>query len=201
MAGILEHGHEVGHHTDLHRTPGTLSADEERRDFEHGLSTLTDLGATVRGFRAALWQATQSALNAAAEFGMSYDSSLLHDDRPYAIEIGGRRLVELPVHWSLDDWEQYGYLPGPDIGRHVETPDELRRLWNEELGAQRWAGGLCITTAHPFLSGRAARVEALRRFVAEARASGDVWIAPLGEIADRAAEVPTIAVRKPAGLT
>jgi peptidoglycan/xylan/chitin deacetylase (PgdA/CDA1 family) len=196
VALILEHGHEVGHHSDLHRSPLALSPEAETADFHRGLETLTDLGAVVTGFRAALWQATAAALTAAADAGLRYDSSLMQDDRPYLLTVGGRTLAELPVHWALDDWEQYGYLPAPDIGRRIETPHTLVQIWADELDAQRTAGGVCVTTAHPFLSGRASRVEAIRAFIEHAQKAGDVWIATLGEIADRTlASLRTPAVR------
>lgn len=201
VESILAGGHEVGHHSDLHRSPLSLTADQERADFERALQTLTALGATVRGFRAALWQTTEVALGAAAEAGLAYDSSMLHDDRPFVLRIGTRRLAELPVHWALDDWEQYGWLPTPDIGIGVQPPSRLTGLWQEELDAQRREGGLCVTTAHPFLSGRAARVEALRELIGRARDAGDVWIAPLHEVAERTLAATGIAERPIATTT
>ena len=41
--------------------------------------------------------------------GFSYESSMMRDDRPYWVDAGGRPLLELPGHWSLDDWPFLGY--------------------------------------------------------------------------------------------
>jgi peptidoglycan/xylan/chitin deacetylase (PgdA/CDA1 family) len=185
VEAILADEHEIAHHSDLHRSPTALSQADERADFERALETLTALGAEVRGHRAAYWQASWHTLALVAEYGLAYDSSLMDDDRPYALEVGGKTIVELPPHFSLDDWEQYGYLIHPDIGSLIEPASKVVELWTSELDAQRREGGLVVGTMHPFLSGRASRAEALRAVIHHARAARDVWIAPLGEISDR----------------
>ncbi len=195
VATLMEAGHEIGHHSDLHVPAPQMTKDEERRDFERALETLRSQGADVRGYRAAWWQATWHTLDLLAEHGLTYDSSLMDDDRPYVLRIGEHRLAELPPHWSLDDWEQYAFLPDPMIGAHIEPPSKVLELWRCELDAQRKEGGLVVGTMHPFLSGRASRAEVLREIIDYARSCGDVWIAPLGEIADATLASPDIADR------
>jgi peptidoglycan/xylan/chitin deacetylase (PgdA/CDA1 family) len=197
VAAILEAGHEVGHHSHAHFPPATLSPDEERADFERAFAALDACGVTPRGHRAAMWQATWATLDLVAEYGLVYDSSLMDDDRPYLLRIGERRVVELPPHWSLDDWEQYAFLPSPELGTQIEAPSKLVELWTAELDAQRREGGHVVGTMHPFLSGRASRVEALRQVIDHARAAGDVWIAPLGEVADRVLAAEGVEERVP----
>ena len=51
------------------------------------------------------------------EHGFAYDSSCMGDDRPYVEEHDGLRLLELPVHWSLDDWPRFGW--SIDLGGNV----------------------------------------------------------------------------------
>ena len=197
IGSILEAGHEVGHHSDLHYPPPTLTPDAERHDFERALETLRAQGVEVRGHRAAWWQATWHTLDLLAEHGFVYDSSLMDDDRPYVLRVNGHRLAELPPHWSLDDWEQYGFLPDPVIGASIEPPAKVFELWKAELDAQRREGGLVVGTMHPFLSGRASRAEVIRQMIDYARGCGDVWIAPLGEIADRTLAAAGIDEREP----
>jgi peptidoglycan/xylan/chitin deacetylase (PgdA/CDA1 family) len=106
-------------------------------------------------------------------------------------------LIELPVHWSLDDWEQYAYLPEPDIGSQIELPSKVLELWTGELDAMRDEGCLLVLTMHPFLSGRPSRAKMLGELLARIRERGDVWTAPLGEIADHAdAAIPAGDVRR-----
>lgn len=196
IASILEEGHEVGHHSDLHYPPPTMTPDEERRDFENALSTLRAQGVEVTGHRAAWWQATWFTLELLAEHGIAFDSSLMDDDRPYVLKLGDHRLAELPPHWSLDDWEQYAFLPDPNIGASIEPPSKVLELWRVELDAQRREGGLVVATMHPFLSGRASRAEVIRQIIDHARGCGDVWIAPLGEIAARTLSEPGVPERE-----
>jgi peptidoglycan/xylan/chitin deacetylase (PgdA/CDA1 family) len=174
VEAILEAGHEVALHSYSHRRLPGMPADEQRADFEQGLAALRRLGAEPVGYRAPLWQQTEVTLQLVGEAGFAYDSSLMDDDRPYLFSAGGRTLAELPVHWSLDDWEQYAFLPDPPIGHNIETTDKVLRLWTSELDAMRATGSLCLITCHPFLSGRPSRVAALERFVAAAREHGDV---------------------------
>ena len=89
------------------------------------------------------------------------------------------------MHWSLDDWEQYAFLPEPDIGQNIETPAKVLELWTGELDAMRATGSLCLVCCHPFLSGRPSRLRTVERFVEFARGCGDVELLTCGEIADR----------------
>jgi peptidoglycan/xylan/chitin deacetylase (PgdA/CDA1 family) len=108
---------------------------------------------------------------------------MMDDDRPYLMDTGKGILAELPVHWMLDDWEQYAFLPEPHIGAVIESPAKVLDLWTSELDALAAEGGLMVLTSHPFLSGRASRVATLERVIEHAREAGGIWIAPLGEIA------------------
>ena len=97
--------------------------------------------------------------------------------------------MEIPVQWALDDWEQYCYVPGVFGSGLIESPAKAAELWSLELAAMREERGCFVLTAHPFLSGRASRAAALGRIMAEATAAGDVWIAPLVEVADHVREL------------
>jgi peptidoglycan/xylan/chitin deacetylase (PgdA/CDA1 family) len=183
---IVEAGHEVGHHSYSHRSPVDLGEDEERMDFERALAALERLGVKPAGHRAALWEASWQTPRLVAEHGLSYDSSLMDSDRPYRLRVGDATIAELPPHWSLDDWEQYAYLPRPDIGSVIESPAKVLELWRAELDAMRRHGCLFMLTCHPFLSGRPSRVEALRALIEHALEAGDVEFATGAAVAERA---------------
>jgi peptidoglycan-N-acetylglucosamine deacetylase len=187
---ILEGGHEVGHHSHAHRNPAELSEAEEREDFERALETLERFGVRPQGHRAAMWEATWRTPELVAEYGLLYDSSLMDDDRPYALETDAGTIVELPPHWSLDDWEQYAYLPRPHVGGIITSPTTVSGMWIHELDASRRHGALFLLTCHPFLSGRAGRVEALRALVEAALERCDVEFQSCREVARRAREAP-----------
>jgi peptidoglycan/xylan/chitin deacetylase (PgdA/CDA1 family) len=190
---IVEGGHEVGHHSYSHRSPVDLSPAEERADFERALTALERIGVKPSGHRAALWEASWHTPHLVAEYGLTYDSSLMDSDRPYRLRVGDATIAELPPHWGLDDWEQYAFLPRPDIGGVIESPAKVLELWRAELDAMRRYGCLFMLTCHPFLSGRPARVEVLRALIEYALEAGDVDFATGATVAERAmadAELP-----------
>ena len=187
VRAIVAAGHEVGWHNDLHEAPHSLSERQEREIIERCAEVLEPLtGERPRGYRAPLWELNARTPELLAAAGFFYDSSLMDDDVPYRLETDAGMLIELPVHWSLDDWEQYAYLPEPDIGSQIELPSKVLELWTGELDAMRDEGCLLVLTMHPFLSGRPSRAKMLGGLLSRVRERGDVWAATLGEIADHA---------------
>ncbi|MEV4094667.1 polysaccharide deacetylase family protein [Streptosporangium saharense] len=195
-ARIAERGHEVAHHSYSHRAPTSMAEGEERADFERGLEVFARQGVEISGHRAAMWEATWLTSELVAEHGLLYDSSLMADDRPYRISTGAGEIVELPVHWSLDDWEQYAFLPQPHVGSVIEEPEKAERMWRAELDAMRHYGCLFNLTSHPFLTGRPARSLALRRLVEYALNCGDVEFLRCRDVAIRAAGDTTLVPRE-----
>jgi peptidoglycan-N-acetylglucosamine deacetylase len=182
---ILEAGHEVAHHSYAHVAPVDQTEDEERHDLERGLEALGRHGVTPEGYRCPGWEPSYRTPVLVAEHGFRYDSSLFDDDRPYVLETDAGDLVELPVAWELDDWEQYAYLPRPDVGSAIESPRKVLDLWTSAFDAYRRHGALYVLTCHPFLSGRPARVETLRALVEHAIAAGDTEFLALRDVAAR----------------
>ena len=186
VEGILEAGHEVGHHSYAHFSPFDQDEAAERADFERALAVLDRFGVKPDGFRCPSWEPAWRTPALVAEYGLAYDSSLMDDDRPYLLETSAGDIVELPVHWSLDDWGQYAYLPRPPFKSPIESPHKVVDLWTSELDAMRRHSCLFVLTCHPFLSGRPYRVEVLRRVIEHALAAGDVEFVAAREVAQRA---------------
>ncbi|WP_051717057.1 polysaccharide deacetylase family protein [Streptomyces megasporus] len=184
MNSVAERGHEIAMHGFTHRHPVHLSEAEQREEIERSLKTFSEFGVKPVGYRAPNWEMTRYTLDLLGEFGLRYDSSLMDDDRPYALLSGGRRIAELPVQWLLDDWEQYAFLPEPDVGRLIEAPSKVVELWTSELDAMREFGSLCVLTLHPFLTGRPSRLHALEQFIQFALSRGDVRFARADEVAE-----------------
>jgi peptidoglycan/xylan/chitin deacetylase (PgdA/CDA1 family) len=108
---------------------------------------------------------------------------------PHELPVAEQRAIIEPVHWSFDDWEQYGFFVDPPLGDSVEPPGKLLEIWQGELEAFREEGCLQVLTMHPFLSGRPARSRTIGRFVTFARELGGVWFATAREVADHARSV------------
>jgi peptidoglycan/xylan/chitin deacetylase (PgdA/CDA1 family) len=184
---ILEAGHEVAHHSYAHHSPLGQSEDDERRDFERALEALRRCGADPVGFRTPSWEPSWRTHPLLAEHGLLYDSSLADDDRAYVLETERGDLVELPISWWLDDWQQTAYLP-PIARNQTRSLHEVAELWTTELDAYARYGCLFVLTCHPFLTGRPGRVEIVRELIEHALERGDVDFADGRTVASRARE-------------
>lgn len=200
VRAIAAGGHEVGCHGYLHEPPAALSADEERSILERSVETIEALsGKRPVGYRAPLADPSTRTPELLAEYGFLYDSSLTDEDVPYTVQTGAGTLVELPIQWALDDWEQYAFLIEPNVGQLIEPPSKVLELWRTELEAVHDEGLLFIGIMHPELSGRPARARVIRGIVEEASALGGVWWATGEQIARHALEATSETRRGPDG--
>jgi peptidoglycan-N-acetylglucosamine deacetylase len=170
---ILEGGHEIAHHSYSHHSPLNQSEDEERRDFERALAALQQHGVEPEGDRTPSWEPSWRTHPLLAEHGFTYDSSLADDDHAYILETDKGDLVELPISWWLDDWQQTAYLP-PIARNQTRSQHEIAELWTTELDAYARHGALFVLTCHPFLTGRPGRLETVRDLIEHAQERGDI---------------------------
>jgi peptidoglycan/xylan/chitin deacetylase (PgdA/CDA1 family) len=173
VARILDAGHEIGHHSYAHHSPLVQDGAAERRDFERALEALARHGVLPSGFRTPSWEPSWRTHALVAEYGLVYDSSLADDDRAYVLETDLGDLVELPISWWLDDWQQTAYLP-PLARNQTRSLHEVAELWTTELDAYARYGCLFVLTCHPFLTGRPGRVEIVRELIEHGLERGDV---------------------------
>ncbi len=77
----------------------------------------------------------------------------------------GRTLVEMPVHWALDDTAYYPYNSA--LGRlgGLTSPQVALETWLWEFDAVHEHGGAFMLTMHPFVSGRWSRVVGLGQLI------------------------------------
>lgn len=157
IAAIVERGHELGHHGHTHRRPDLLSAGEQRAEIELGLAALSSSTTRPLGYRAPGWELTPVTLDLLTEYEFRYDSSLMGDDRPYVVS---GALVELPVHWSLDDAPYFASSP---------DPGGLWDVWRRELELAAAEARAITLTLHPDILGRPHRADVLRLVLELAR--------------------------------
>ena len=182
---IAAAGHEIAHHGYLHEQPTGVSAEEEAANLDRGLDALEEVaGVRPSGYRAPMWDLSWRSPGLLADRGFLYDSSLMDADVPYELDVdGARSIVEIPIQWALDDWEQFCFLPDVSGSGLIETPAKARELWEAEFEGLRAAGGSWVLTNHPFLSGRPSRAAALDGLMEHVVSCADVWVASLEEIA------------------
>lgn len=143
---LLAAGHEIAHHGYAHLPTHTLDPAGERDELERGLDALADLGVRPAGYRSPGWELTPVTLALLPDLGFAWDSSLMADQHPYRLDNG---LVELPVHWSLDDV--------PYFTAHRDPRDVLA-IWTAE---HDHADGHLTYTIHPEQTGRGHRITLL----------------------------------------
>jgi peptidoglycan/xylan/chitin deacetylase (PgdA/CDA1 family) len=186
VGAIVAAGHELGHHGYTHRSPTTLAPEEEERELLDGREALERF-APVTGYRSPSWDISDSTLVLLQKHGFAYSSNLMDDIRPYRHEHAG--LVELPVHWLLDDAAHF-WFAGDTWEKKIATITEVEELWRGELAGICELGGCCVFTMHPQLIGRPSRLRLLETMIGLARATPGVWIAPAGEVAAHVASTP-----------
>ena len=196
IRAIRNAGHEIGHHGYLHEGARSApDAETEERRLLRGLEALHNVaGVRPVGYRAPMWELSYRLPALLARHGFLYDSGLMDADHPYRLATGpgpeAPSIIELPVHWSLDDWEPYNYLPGITGSGVIASPADVLARWTLELEALVVDGGLFMLTNHPFISGRASRAVALETLMERARAIDGLWIAAADQIAAHVATLP-----------
>jgi peptidoglycan/xylan/chitin deacetylase (PgdA/CDA1 family) len=185
---VRDEGHELAHHGYLHEAIQGMTEQQEADVLDRGLDALERVaGIRPVGYRAPMWETTYSTARLLLDRGFLYDSSLMDSDVPYELAEstthGARSIVEIPVSWSLDDWEQYAYLPDVFGSGLIEDPAKALAMWSAELVESREAGGCFAITAHPFLSGRLSRLRVLETLITRMTESGDVWVTTAQDVA------------------
>lgn len=143
---LVAAGHEVAHHGYHHLRTTELDGAGERAELERGLEALARIGVDAAGYRSPGWELSATTLGLLPELGFRWDSSLMGDERPYRIGT----LVELPVHWRLDDVPYWAAL---------RDPRDVLAIWTAEHDHAE--GGHLTYTIHPEHTGRGHRLRLL----------------------------------------
>lgn len=184
VEAILKGGHEIGHHGYIHENPVHQSREEQAGWMDRAIEVIVKAtGQRPRGWRAPLYNFSDHSAGLLVERGFRYDASLMGDDIPYLIEAGRGSLVEIPSHWGLDDWPQYVQSMDLDYMMPIRAPEAGWMPFMQEFEAAYRHGGLWVPVVHPFATGRLARWEVVARFLEDVLARGDVWFAPMEDIA------------------
>jgi peptidoglycan/xylan/chitin deacetylase (PgdA/CDA1 family) len=196
---VRDAGHEICHHGYLHESVRGVDEATEEGYLLRGLEALDSvLGVRPIGYRAPSWDMNFGTPALLAKHGFRYDSGLMDSDHPYRLAAGPATLIELPVHWSLDDWNRWNYVPGY-ASSPILRPSDVEAAWAEELEAIVEVGGLFNLTMHPFISGRPSRAAAIERLIERARSIDGLLIAAADEIAVwvETLDLPPVAHRRP----
>lgn len=191
---IVDGGHEVAHHGYLHEPMQGIDAATEASYLDRGLEALEKVaGVRPVGYRAPWWELNWHSPALLADRGFLYDSSLLDGDAPYRMSVApgspsgasdSRDIVEIPVDWALDDWEQYAFYPGVTGSGVIESPAKVLEMWTLEAQAHHSQGSCFVLTNHPFISGRPSKAVALEQLIERVKGMDGIWVTTLEQIAE-----------------
>jgi len=178
---IVDQGHEIAHHGYLHEYPDTLDPHQEREILQLGIDIIKELtGRAPTGYRSPAWEFSAHTLGYLKEFGFKYSSNMMDDDAPYIHENG---VVELPVHWLMDDAPFFIFNPKM-TGRVMQPSRSVFDMWQSEFAALYDEGKSVTMTFHPQVIGRAHRVLLLEQFIQYILEFDDVEFTTADHLAD-----------------
>ena len=185
VGAIVAAGHEVGHHGYLHEPPHLLQPDEERSILERGLEALARHEVKPTGYRSPSWELSQSTLPLLEEYGFRYDASMLAQDTPYWVDVGGRTtdIVEVPSAWELTDSAHFMFVPSAGIAG-LSAPTKVEEIWRGDFDGAYTERGVFVLTLHPQIVGRHHRMRMLERVIQYMLGQEGVRFAQMHEIAD-----------------
>lgn len=166
VAEVHNRGHEIGHHGYIHEPPATLTREQEAEVLDKGTSILESItGEKPVGYRSPSWELSEHSLELLADRGFLYDSSLMGDDAPYLVDANGTQLVEIPVHWELDDAPYYNYAPALGARGLMASPEHVYQVWSAGFEGMYHYGRSFMLTMHPYVSGRPGRLRMVERLI------------------------------------
>ncbi len=191
MLAVQADGHELACHGHVHELLTTLDEAREIQVLEQQLEIFASrLHVTPVGYRAPGWELNKRTPGLLKRYGFEYDSSLMEDDVPYWVDTLEGPLMEVPVTWLLDDAPLYRYAL--NWSNAIADPDRVIAMWKREFKGLYEENGCVMITIHPYLSGRASRVQALREVIEYARSFEGVWITTAAEVARWAAGLSSV---------
>ncbi len=179
---IRDAGHEIGAHGNMHEAVSFLDAEQEENIMRDQLAILKDgLGVVPKGYRSPSWDVNTWTPGILKRHGFLYDTSLMGNDIPYEIDSEDGPLIELPIQWLLDDAPLFRHVYGATNA--IADPGRVLQMWSKEFAGMYAENGAFILTCHPFVSGRASRIQLMEDLVAYMRKFRGVWFTTCEEIA------------------
>lgn len=187
---LADAGHEVGAHGHEHENVSMY------RDDEAGEAAILDasldafrkhMGFEPKGYRSPAWDMNLHSARLLQQRGFQYDSSLFAGEAPHLLSDiypDQPDLLEFPIDWCLDDAPYFMWFMPPHLMAQFHSPDDVLSIWQAEMDGIVSEGGVFTLTCHPSVIGRHHRMNILERLMDRAEARGDIWIAPLADIAD-----------------
>jgi peptidoglycan-N-acetylglucosamine deacetylase len=179
LKAALSAGHEIADHMWEHHVPQDPALEED-----HFMRTIAAFEGTL-GHRAVGSRSRHSIALLKRE-GYLYNSHGSADHRPYYLSDGkGNTILNLPFHYAIDDamFYSFSWLGSPTMAQRISDTDRVEEMWWHGFRQQYRQGGYLNICLHPFVSGRAQRIDMLERLVQRMRTLPGVWFPTCAEVA------------------
>ncbi|KQR87221.1 polysaccharide deacetylase [Burkholderia sp. Leaf177] len=192
VARIHAQQHETGNIGYVCEDFDTLTLDVQKNVFKQGQAALEKaLGIRAEGFRSFTGNWAPGFANFLSDEGVTWSSSWRGDDLPYFhLPDNGKALnkplVELPLHYELEDEPYFSYnlSPAVPVGQpRIPSYGEVLKNWKHDFAAFHRFGLCFVLRLHPEIIGTAGRIDVLRELLADIQSHNDVWFATGAEMA------------------
>ena len=192
---ILKAGHEIGHHGWTHLPPNKMTREQEEANLVRGNETIKKLtGKYARGYRSPSWDLSPHTLDLLLKHGFVVreqpDGRRLHalpragratssTSRSRSSSASRRKLIEMPIAWSLDDFPHFEFLrmetqlmPGLMNANHV-----MENWINDFVYMkEHFDWGVLTYTLHPYVIGRGHRMMAFEKLLKAVAEGGGTFV-------------------------
>ena len=173
-------GHEIADHMWEHRVP---------KDMQLELDHLTKTAAALRDITGHNPVGTRSdhSLSLLKKSGFLYVSHDSADHLPYYLtdREGANTLLNLPFHYAIDDamFYSFAWLGSDNAAQRITDTDRVLEMWWQAFLQQYHAGGYLNVCLHPFVSGRAQRIDMLDALIRRMKTLPGVWFPTCEQVA------------------
>jgi peptidoglycan/xylan/chitin deacetylase (PgdA/CDA1 family) len=166
-----------------------LDLTQQQDAFACGHAAIADaIGEAPVGFRSASGNWAPGFADTLRAAGIRWSSSWRGDDLPYFHEpSGAASLVELPLHYELEDEPYFAfnlYPPVPPGQSRIAGYRDVLANWRLDFDGFRRYGLCYLLRLHPEMIGTAGRIGLLDELLEQLRGHPDVWFATGREVAD-----------------
>lgn len=179
LAAAHRSGHEIADHMWEHHVP---------KDMQRELDHLTKTGAALASITGRKPAGTRSehTLSLLQQEGFIYTSHETADHLPYFVSDGaGATLLNLPFHYAIDDamFYSFAWLGSGNAAQRITDTDRVLDMWWAAFWQQYQQGGYLNVCLHPFVSGRAQRIDMLDRLITRMKTLPGVWFPTCEQVA------------------
>ncbi len=177
---IVRRGHEAAAHGRIWENSYQLPRAEEKRFIADSVETIERVtGQKPVGWNAYWMRNSIDILETLQDLGFLYHIDEPSHDEPFIVPVRGRDFVTVPYTLHMNDIVAYPFEGWNPDAYEQALKDEFDQLYEEGANRRR----MMVISLHDRISGHAARVRVLDRFLTYAKGKQDIWFARKDEIA------------------